>query len=242
MSAQGWTVERAATVPSTMDVARQRARAGAPDRWAIVAEEMSAGRGTHGRSWHAPKGGLYLSFILRGLPDVRLVSLALGNAVADTLEVAGVEPRLKWVNDVLVEGRKIAGILVEGESTGSQVDFLVAGIGINANGHAAGFPPPLDRHATTLEDALGCDACLPDLETLLLQAIDRWLGKLRDGEARQVVEAFRARDALKGRTVRVAWGDGALEGTATGIDGQGRLLVSTGEGETPLQAGTVTLL
>ncbi|HUR64121.1 MAG TPA: biotin--[acetyl-CoA-carboxylase] ligase [Candidatus Thermoplasmatota archaeon] len=236
--AAGWTVERVASAASTMDLARQKARAGAPDRWAVVAEEMTAGRGTHGRAWHAPKGGLYLSFVLRGLPDARLASLALGNAVADALEVAGVEPRLKWVNDVWVDGRKVAGILVEGESTGSTLDFLVAGIGVNVNGHATAFPAPLNAQATTLEDQLGCDSCIPDLETLLLHSIDKWLGKLKDGEATQVVAAFRARDALKGKKVRV---DG-VEGVAAGIDDEGRLLVATAAGTQTVQAGTVTLL
>jgi BirA family biotin operon repressor/biotin-[acetyl-CoA-carboxylase] ligase len=234
----GWTVERVAVAASTMDLARLQARAGAPDRWAVVAEEMTAGRGTHERGWHAPKGGLYLSFVLRGLPDVRLVSLALGNAVADTLEVAGAEPRLKWVNDVWVDGRKVAGILVEGESTGSAVDFLVAGIGVNVNGHARAFPAPLDATAATLKDVLGCDSCVPDLEALLLHSVDRWLGMLRDGEGAQVVAAFRARDGLKGRRVRVE----GVEGTAAGIDDQGHLLVQTAQGTQAVQSGSVTLL
>src|SRR5687767_2126697 len=111
-----WAIERVASCPSTMDLARQKARAGAPEGTAIVAERMEAGRGTHGRAWHAPAGGLYLSFVLRGIHDPHLLTLALGNAVAEVLEVAGTDPRLKWVNDVLVDGRKIAGILVEGES------------------------------------------------------------------------------------------------------------------------------
>ncbi|MFO1535569.1 MAG: biotin--[acetyl-CoA-carboxylase] ligase [Thermoplasmatota archaeon] len=233
-----WTVERVGSVPSTMDIAKEKARAGAPDRWAVVAEEMTAGRGSHDRRWHAPPGGLYLSFVLRDLPDPHLATLALGNAVADTLEVAGAEPRLKWVNDVWVDGRKVAGILVEAESTGSKLDFLVAGIGVNVNGPAARFPTPLDQQAATLEDILGCDSCIPDLETLLLHNVDKWVAKLKDRQDGEVLEAFRARDALKGKTVRV----GDLEGTAAGIDGQGRLLVQTAKGQKAVQSGTVTLL
>ncbi|HUR60796.1 MAG TPA: biotin--[acetyl-CoA-carboxylase] ligase [Candidatus Thermoplasmatota archaeon] len=238
-----WAVQRVATAASTMDIARQQARAGAPDRWAVVAEEMTQGRGTQGRPWHAPRGGLYLSFVLREVPDPTLVSLALGNAVADVLEISGAEPRLKWVNDVWVEGRKVAGILVEGESTGSKLDFLVGGIGINVNGRAASFPAPLDREATTLEDILGCDSCVPDLETALLHSIDKWLGKLKDGESAQVVAAFRERDALAGRKVRVGSASQSVEGLATGVDAQGRLTVRTAAGKVEaLQSGTVTLL
>jgi len=236
-----WTIQRVPTAASTMDLAKEQARAGAPDRWAVVAEQMTGGRGTHGRPWHAPPGGLYLSFVLRGLKDARLASLALGNAVADTLEVAGAEPRLKWVNDVLVDGRKIAGILVEGESTGDRLDFLVAGIGINVNGHAATFPAPLDQQATTLEDALGCDSCVPDLETALLHAIDQWLGRLADGQGAQVVAAFRSRDALQGRKVAVAQDGAKVEGTAAGIDDEGHLLLKTSQGLRTLRSGTVLL-
>lgn len=209
-----------------MDLARQRARAGAPDGTVIVAEAMTAGRGTQGRSWASPKGGLYLSIVLRELPDPHLLTLALGNAVADTLEVAGVDAKLKWVNDVVVAHpggglRKIAGILVEGESTGAHLDFLVAGIGINVNGHRDALPSDVQGIATTLEDELGCDSCIPDLETLLLQAIERWVAKVREGRDADILEAFRARDALLGKPT-VVW-DGAREhrGTGRGVDGRG---------------------
>lgn len=243
-----WAVERLASVGSTMDVARDRARAGAPDGTVVVAEEMTGGRGSHGRQWVAPKGGLYLSIVLRDLKDPHLLTLALGNAVADTLEVAGVEPRLKWVNDVYAAapdgkglGKKIAGILVEGESTGGRFDFLVAGIGVNVNGKAADLRG-LERAATTLEDQLGCDSCIPDLEALLLDSVGRWVGRVRDGQDGEVVAAFRARDCLAGRRVRVADGKAVVEGTADGVDGRGRLLVKAKGGVQAMSTGTVQVL
>lgn len=225
-----WTVERFASVPTTMDLARARARDGAPDGTVVVAEEMTAGRGTSGRAWAAPKGGLYLSIVLRDLPDPHLLTLALGNAVAETLEVAGVDAQLKWVNDVLVQGRKIAGILVEGESTGAHLDFLVAGIGINVNGSRDALPPALRVLATTLEDELGCDSCIPDLETLLLQSIERWVGKVREGRHADIVAAFRARDALQGQAVVVVDGKTETTGTGRGIDDRGHLRVQLKDG------------
>src|SRR5687767_5837599 len=211
-----WAVERHASVGSTMDLAKERARAGAPDGTVVIAEEMTGGRGSHGRPWVAPKGGLYLSIVLRGLKDPHLLTLALGNAVADTLEVAGVEPRLKWVNDVHVDGKKMAGILVEGEATGGSFDFLVAGIGINVNGKAADLKG-IEKAATTLEDQLGCDSCIPDLETLLLDGIGRWVARVRDGRDAEIVSAFRARDWLAGKSVRVSDGKAVVEGTASGV-------------------------
>jgi BirA family biotin operon repressor/biotin-[acetyl-CoA-carboxylase] ligase len=241
MQASAWTIERLASVGSTMDAARERARAGAPDGTVVVAEEMTGGRGTHGRPWAAPKGGLYLSIVLRGIADPHLLTLALGNAVAESLEVAGIEPRLKWVNDVHAAGRKIAGILVEAESTGSRIDFLVAGIGVNVNGRGTDLPG-LAATATTLEDQLGCDSCIPDLEALLLDAVGRWVARVRDGRGSEVLEAFRARDLLKGRRVRVADGKGVVEGVADGVDDRGRLLVRGPAGTTALSTGTVQVL
>jgi BirA family biotin operon repressor/biotin-[acetyl-CoA-carboxylase] ligase len=248
MQPSPWTVERHAKVGSTMDVARERARAGAPHGTVIVAEEMTGGRGSKGRPWVAPPGGLYLSIVLRGLDDPHLLTLALGNAVADTLDVAGVDARLKWVNDVLVgtqdgkgPGKKIAGILVEGESTGAKFDFLVAGIGVNVNGKASSLKGS-EQSATTLEDQLHCDSCIPDLETLLLDSVARWLDRVRDGKDEEIVAAFRSRDALKGLKVRVADGKTVAEGQADGIDDQGHLKVKTAKGPVALATGTVQVM
>lgn len=225
-----------------MDVARQRAREGAPDGTVVVAEEMTDGRGTHGRPWHAPKGGLYLSMVLRDLPDPHLLTLALGNAVCDALEVAGVEPKMKWVNDVWVGGRKVAGVLVEAESTGPRLDFIVAGIGVNANGRRAALPGELATTATTLEEELGCETCVPDLETLLLQSVERWVTTVREGRDAEILDAFRSRDALAGREVLVVDGATQMRGTADGVDGKGWLRVRgpDGSGHT-FQSGTVKL-
>ncbi len=233
---------RLAKAASTMDEARIRARSGAADRTVVVAEEMTAGRGTHGRPWHAPKGGLYLSIVIRDLHDPHLLTLALGNAVAETLEVAGVEPRLKWVNDVWVGERKVAGILVEGEATGDRFDFLVAGIGINVNGDPAKYPKDLRSIATTLESELGCESCIPDLEALLLENVGRWVAMVRNGREPEIISAFRARDLLAGRKVAVEGAEArTVTGTAAGIDDRGRLLVDTPKGRVALQTGTVRL-
>lgn len=237
-----WTVERMGTVTSTMDVARARAREGAPDGTVVVAEEMTDGRGTHGRTWCAPKGGLYLSLVLREVQDPHLLTLALGNAVADALEVAGAEPRLKWVNDVWIGGKKVAGILVEGESTGSHIDFLVAGIGVNVNGTVERFPAELQPSATTLEQEIGCDSCIPDLETLLLQGIESWLRRVREGRDGEILEAFRRRDALAGKAIVLADGATQMRGTAEGLDERGRLKVRGPDGRVQVFAsGSVRL-
>ncbi len=237
-----WSIDRLGACSSTMDEARARAHAGAPDGTVLVASSMSAGRGTHGRSWHAPEGGLYFSMILRDIDDPHLLTLALGNAVADVLEVAGAQPELKWVNDVLVSGRKLAGILVEAEATADHFDFIVAGIGINVNGHAADFPGELQDAATTLEDVLGAESCIEDLEAFLFQSIERWLAAVRDGRDDDIIDAFRSRDALSGHRVRVSDGDDAVEGLAAGIDQDGHLLVEASGAIRSFANGSVVAL
>ena len=237
-----WSIERIDTCESTQDEAAAKAKAGAPHGTVVIAETMGDGRGQHGRGWHAPAGGLYLSIVLRDVASPKFLTLALGNAVADVLEVAGAEPRLKWVNDVWVEGKKIAGILVEAETTGEDTVY-VAGLGINVNGHAADWPHPLNGNATTLEDALGAEACMEDLESFLLESIAGWLQKL-ESRPQEIVAAWQARDALQGQTVGFD-PDGdfctKLVGQAAGIDGEGRLRLVTDEGEQVFDNGSVFL-
>jgi BirA family transcriptional regulator, biotin operon repressor / biotin---[acetyl-CoA-carboxylase] ligase len=237
-----WTIERHGELESTQETAQERAREGAPHGTVVIAARQSAGHGQHGRPWYSPEGGLYLSVVLRGLPDARLVTLALWNAVADALEVAGAEPQLKWVNDVLVGGRKIAGVIADAEFIGDAVDFVVAGIGVNTNGRAAGWPHPLNQIAVTLEDLLGADSCVEDLEELLLQNIEDWTERLRRGDRAGVLSAWRARDALVGKRIGFdPEGDLCAKffGVADGIDGEGRLRIVTDEGVQAYATGTV---
>lgn len=227
-------VDHVGAVASTMDDAKARARDGAPDGTTLVAESMNAGRGQHDRTWHAPEGGWYASIVIRDVDDPRLLTLALGNAVADVLEIAGADPQIKWVNDVFVDGKKIAGILCEAESSGDAVDFIVAGIGINLNGSTDDWPDGLDASAATLEQILGVDTCIEDTEPFILEAIGKWVEKVRTGKHDDIIARTRQRDFLQGRQVRVD----DVEGTAEGIDDSGHLLV---DGEA-VSTGTVELV
>ncbi len=236
-----WDIQRIESCDSTMDEAGRLAANGAPEGTLVIAQRMDEGRGTHGRPWHAPEGGLYLSFILRRQADPRFLTLAIGNAVADVLEVAGAEPRLKWVNDVLVDGRKMAGILVEASSTGSEIDHIVCGIGINLNGHAADWPHPLHEQAITLQDVLGAENCIEDVETLLLQSLGEWIDRA-EHDPEHVIATWRDRDALTGREVGFdPDGDlcAKLIGTAAGIDDEGRILIHVDGQLQAFRTGTV---
>ena len=209
---------------STNDRARELAQAGAPHGTLITAAQQTAGRGRQGRTWSAPPGrALLVSVVLRDPPA--LLALAAALAVA---EVAGPDARIKWPNDVLLDGRKVAGILAEGRP---QDGWAVLGVGLNVALRIEDLPPELHDTAGTL----GLEPS--DLEPTL----DRLLAALEVALALDeaaLLGAYRARDALQGR--EVTWATG--RGRAAGIDGTGRLVVELPEGgRTALSAGEVHL-
>ena len=208
---------------STNSRAREMASAGAPHGTLVTAAEQTAGRGRQGRTWSAAAGrALLCSLVVRDPP--RLLPLATGVAVAETV---GDRAVLKWPNDVLLDGRKVGGILVEGRP---QEGWAVIGIGLNVALREDDFPPELRETAGTL--GLDPEALEPTLERLL-SALERWIA----ADADAVLGAVRARDALLDQPVR--WAGGA--GRGAGIDGDGRLVVITDGGRVELDAGEVHL-
>jgi BirA family biotin operon repressor/biotin-[acetyl-CoA-carboxylase] ligase len=211
-------------VDSTNERARLLAAAGAPHGTLVTASEQRAGRGRQGRSWTAPPGqALLCSLLVREPP--RLLPLTAGMAVASAV---GDEARLKWPNDVLVQGLKVAGILVEGRPTER---WAVVGIGVNVAVSVDELPAQLRARAGTL----GLPAS--DVEgwlARLLDALEHWL----DASDDEILDAVRARDALLEQPVRWAGGSG----TGAGIDGEGRLVVATANGRVALHSGEVHLV
>ena len=209
---------------STSDRARQLARAGAPHGTLVTAGEQQAGRGRQGRTWSAPPGrALLMSLVLREWPP--LLPIAGAVAVAD---VAGTHAAIKWPNDVLLDGRKLAGVLAEGRH---QEGWAVLGIGLNVAIRAADLPSELRDRAASL--GLEPAAIEPTLARLL-----RVLEVRLAQPAPDVLAAYRARDALAGREVHWAHGTGI----ARGVDDAGRLLVELTDGSrSALDAGEVHL-
>ena len=225
MSALGTPHLHLRATSSTSDRARALAQAGAPHGTLVTAAEQSAGRGRQGRSWSAPAGrALLMSVVLRDPPD--LLPLAAGVAVA---RVCGEGALIKWPNDVLLEDRKVAGILAEGRP---QEGWAVLGIGINVALDLRDLPPELHATAATLGLA---PADVPRVLDRLLRELE---GTLTLPEA-TLLAAYRELDALRGRPIR--WSSGS--GVAAGIDGSGRLIVELdGGGRTELEAGEVHLM
>ena len=220
---------------STNARARALAALGAPSGTVVTAAEQSAGRGRRGRAWSAPAGrALLYTAILRSLAERHaLLPLAVPLAVADAIEaLAPVECELKWPNDVWIERRKAAGILLESRPP----EWALIGIGLNVSIDQDEFPSELRWPATSV----GHGATVEGAVEALNDRLARWVGAERE----EVLAAFRRRDGLVGRSLR--W-EGAADdapegaGTAAGIDDDGNLLVETADGRVSLGSGEVQL-
>ena len=236
-----------ASVESTNDIAKTRAKEGAPEGLVVVAEEQVKGRGRRGRSWASPFGlGVWVSVLLRPrippseAPKAALITaLAVADAVTET---TGVKAAIKWPNDVLVGGKKTAGILVEMEAEIEEVRSLVVGVGINANLPLDAIPQEARDIATSLMEATGRQVDRRQLLAAFLSRLEEryqsWLG---DGFARLLPE-LRARTAYLGQPVRILQASREWQGVAVDLAEDGALLVQDASGTvTPVYAAEVSL-
>jgi len=229
------------TLPSSLDAIHDLGAQGAPSGTVVLAEEQTSGRGRDGRTWRSPAGGVWLGMLLRPpLPAAGVLSLRIGLVLADVVEaVLGVRPTapsgpragVKWPNDVLVDDRKVAGILCESRWQGDALQWLGVGIGINV---ANEIPVELAERAVALRE-LRPGARRIDVLDQLVPALLRLAA-----HGAQLTEfecaAFARRDWLRGRHIRTP-----LAGRAAGIRPDGALLVDTGAGTTMVRDGHVEL-
>ena len=232
------------TTDSTMDVAQRLAAAGEPEGSVVVAEAQGKGRGRMGRTWISPKGkGIYLSVILR--PDLQLmeipkITLVAAVAVAQAVEAAtGLKPEIKWPNDLLIGGKKIAGILTELNAELNRVNTVVVGIGLNVNTPADKLP----AQGTSLAEELGAKVDRLELARALLTHLDRSYAQFLQEGLAPILEDWRRFAAFLGRRVRVALEGRTLDGQAVDVDASGALLVRTDTGLVEsVSAGEVLLV
>jgi len=215
------------TTTSTNDLAREWGRQGAPDGATVMADRQTSGRGRSGRHWHSPPGmNLYLSRIIRDTPsNLRLAPLvgAVATCAAVEKHLPGFRVSIKWPNDVLADGRKLAGILAELE-TGPE-PFAVIGIGLNVNMQAADFPTGLRTPATSLRIELGRPLRRAALQENLTEQLAAWCNQLGRDPGR-IVEAYTCRCTTLGNRVRVTPpGRPAFTGRALRIAPDGALWV-----------------
>lgn len=229
-------IARWRVVDSTQDIAFRLAETGAADGSAVVAESQRAGRGRRGRTWCDEPGASLLCSILvrpRLLPaQWPLLSLVAGVAVARAIErAAGLASRLKWPNDVLVDGRKVAGILLE--SRLAPVPAVVVGVGINVG--QEGFSPGLAATATSIRLHTGCPVDREALLATLLEEFGVWRRRLEDEGFAPIRSAWKASSATLGTRVRV----GDLTGCAVDLDATGALVLDAGSRRYRVVAGDV---
>jgi BirA family biotin operon repressor/biotin-[acetyl-CoA-carboxylase] ligase len=222
-------------VDSTMDVLHQLASDGAAAGTAVLAGEQFGGRGSRGRGWHSPPGGLWLSVLFRPAQPgaVEVMSLKVGLALAEALDPLLPRPlQLKWPNDLMLGDRKVGGILCEAHWQGQKLGWVTVGVGMNVRN---AIPEELRATATALADEqplIAIDDVVPPV-VAALRSLDLGANRLTSDE----LARFSGRDWLRGRDIRAP-----ASGRAKGLREDGALLVRPTQGEDiPLRSGSVEL-
>jgi BirA family transcriptional regulator, biotin operon repressor / biotin---[acetyl-CoA-carboxylase] ligase len=233
---------------STNDEAYRLGLDGAEEGTVVIAGRQTKGKGRLARSWHSPAGSnIYTSLILRPhLPPAAApqISLVAGVAVADVLEqyCAG-KVELKWPNDVLIAGKKVCGILAQMKMSGSAVDFVVLGIGINVNIGADQFPEDIWKIATSLAVSTGSEIYRPELIISLYENLAKWYKKLLQNGFAAVKEKWLSLAPMIGQNVQVMFRDEVVSGRALDLDDDGSLIILTAKNEKlKISAGDATIL
>ena len=224
-----------------MDDASKAAGEGAQDGHVVLADQQTRGRGAHGRQWLSPPGSdLYFSVVTRPAVEpasTALITLAAGLGVRDAVAslLPGRSALVKWPNDIWIERRKCAGVLVESRTVGMRIESVIVGVGLNVN--RTQWPPELAGAATSLRAERGDDEPFDRAEVLatLLSHMERWVKRFVKDGAAVVVDALRPNLALVGERVRWEDGDGMFEG----IDPDGAARVRTEAGIVSLHAAHI---
>jgi len=219
------------SLSSTMDEARKEAQKGADEGTVIIAQKQTSARGRMGREWISPEGNIALSVVLypesRFLPHMIMVaSVAVVRAIKD---VTGLKAEIKWPNDIMLNGRKVCGILTESSENKQKKRYVVIGIGINVSLRSKNYPE-IAEIATGLESELGKDISIKELLKKLIKELDGLYSLLPDGKA--IYKQWRDAMKMLGRRVRVTCGEEEIEGIARDVLQDGSLLLECEDGQT----------
>ncbi|MHB0977564.1 MAG: biotin--[acetyl-CoA-carboxylase] ligase [Candidatus Aquicultorales bacterium] len=233
------------SVGSTNEEAKRCAIDGAADGTVLIAERQEGGRGRLGRGWFSPPGGIWISLILRPAiqpADAPKVMMLASSAVCSTMRSLGLEASIKWPNDVMIGGKKIAGILTEMASEPGMVDHLVVGMGINANIEPDEFTPDLMSSASSMSIAKGAPVDRLSFTRALLRKIDRDYEELLAGRSEGIVGEWRQACGTIGQDIALSTPNGIVRGTAIDVDGNGCLVLRGPEGTDKYASGDVTVV
>ena len=232
------------TADSTNSEAYQLALKGAREGEVVIAESQKKGRGRLGRTWYSPPSlNLYLSVILRPkIPpqQASLITLMAAVATADAIQkFSGLLPLIKWPNDILIRGGKVAGLLNEIHSETDRIHFVILGIGVNLNMDGKMFPKTIRTVATSLKNEMGQTISRKAFLSCLLQEWERWYAIFLEEGGSAVLKAWKDWAQIKGRQVKVTSFRETLVGTAVDVDSDGALILKTKDGQKRVVAGDI---
>ncbi|MFB0527725.1 MAG: biotin--[acetyl-CoA-carboxylase] ligase [bacterium] len=245
----GRKIFRYVRVTSTQDKAKKFAERGLGEGTVITAETQTHGKGRLGRRWISPKGGIWLSVILRPeitpmeVPKITMIgSLAVAKAIAELFRL---EVKLKWPNDVLIrtfsgsEFKKVCGVLTEMVSGVSQVNYVITGLGINVNNRIL---PTLRVTAISLKEAIGRNLPKQKLLRKVLEKFDKYYLDFTEQGMDPIMKEYKGMSAVLDKKVKIECADKIIEGKALDIDEYGALIVETKDGRKRVVAGDVTIV
>jgi len=232
----GQEIHHFAEVTSTNDVAKELARKGAEEGTVVISETQTRGRGRLSRAWVSPQGGIWFSIVLRPRVNPKeaskvtfVAAVAVAQAIRKILEL---DARIKWPNDVLIGGKKVCGILTETSTKDEVVDFVVVGIGINANVCRDAFPERLSNPPTSLKEERMVEIAREEFMCAVLEEVERYYTILVRKDFDLILEEWRRLASFLGQCVEVVSFGETIRGRAVDVDSDGALIVKLTDGRT----------
>lgn len=232
----GRTLYAFPTLDSTNRFAKDLVHRGLPEGTLVIAEHQTEGKGRLGRSWVSPPFlGLTFSVLLfpKKNPDqYPLLSLAFANAIVNAVQqVLGIEAKVKWPNDILLKGRKVAGILSEMIISPNLQKGFILGVGVNVNGLEEQFPVELQHTVTSLRMVKGTPVQREAFLSVLINQLEKWYDCFQEGQASFILEQWKNSSETMGKTVKVYLPQGCFYGIAKDLEGDGALILEKSNGE-----------
>lgn len=228
---------------STQDLAVSLASRPGSHGLVVVADQQKSGRGRQKRKWLSPKGGVWMSVVLKPtIPTAKITLLPFvaALAVCDAIKATGLDARLKWPNDVMISGKKVAGILLDISAEADQVNYAVVGIGINANIDSKAVSARLDGiKVTSMSDELGRSVSRLDLTRSLLENLENYYAEMEQRGAGKILQKWKASSDMLGRKVAVTQSDKTIHGVVADINDDGSLLLRTDHGDVGVSSGDI---
>lgn len=222
-------------IDSTNRKALRLGAAGAKEGTLVLAESQTKGKGRLGRIWYSPKGvNLYISIILRPLiplTEAQFITIVAAVSIAETMrKVADIKPGIKWPNDIMIKGKKIAGILTELISGRDKVNYIVLGMGINLNMDLSSAPEEIRNRAGSLREAFGSYIDRTYFLALLLSEFESYYLRFKEGERRGIMDIYTSYSVTLGRRIRINSHGLSIEGLVAGFGSDGALLIKKDDG------------